>query len=133
MDRVVSARRAAKLLGMDDSGLRQLLKSGKIKAHRGPQRWEVPLSEIRRWKRFQAAWRDENLFTASRAARAMGLSRQAVHQKLQEGSLRFKMIGPRRFIERSVVDEAIRKRAERAARLAATRDAATAAAATHAD
>lgn len=115
--RVFSARQAAKLLKIDGSALRRLLQQGKIRAQKTPERWEISLGEIRRWARFRAALTSEDLFTGARAARVLGISRQAVHQKLQEGSLKFTMIGPRRFIPRGALEEALQSRKQAEAKV----------------
>lgn len=108
--RVFSARQAAKLLGIDGSAFRRLLQQGKIRAQKTPERWEISLGEIKRWEKFRAALKSETLFTGARAARMLGISRQAVHQKMEEGSLKFTTIGPRRFIPKRVLEDELRRR-----------------------
>jgi excisionase family DNA binding protein len=111
--RVVSARGAAKLLGVDKRTVRRLLQQAKIKGRKTPERWEIPLSEVRRWARFRAVLHaSENLFTMARAARELGISRQAVHQQVHGGRLRSRIVGSRRFIPREALEEQLRKRKE---------------------
>lgn len=107
---MVSANHAARLLEMDPREIRELLRRDRIQGQRTPDRWEIPLSEIKRWTKIRRAMRSEDLFTIARAARELGVTRQAVHQKVREGRMRSKFVGTRRFVPRDVVEEELRNK-----------------------
>ncbi len=107
---VFSAGTAARLLRMNESRVRRLLRQAKMKARKTADQWEIPVSEIERWSRYQAIQKSEKFLTPASAARELGVSRQAVHQMLRDGRLPSRTVGFRRLIPRKAVEEALRRR-----------------------
>jgi len=108
-DRLISARQAARLLEMHDDRVTRLLQQTKIKGRKTPERWEIPISEVWRWARFRAR-PSPDLFTQAAAARELGISRQAVHQKVQKGRLETTGVGAQRLILKSTLEKELQKR-----------------------